>query len=401
MCIRRPSRPAGHRAASLQAVRLALSRPDFASEARVLRRPEFHALTHVKNQPITIPLDGIWMVRDDETGCEALAPERRRDRKNHDQPRSGRPRPDRFARGRRLLLEPDRPDPHGDPQPACDARAGGQRDGDAPRTGARPAALFASRISKRRARRNERLNIQVLGLASIATDVSPELALGHDRHRSWCSARFTLHPRSRRRWPIESASAAWPLNSTTGTTMMKLNEGFLTSMNEAIALLRDGGPAEATDSDSARAARRADRRWPAHAATPTSVDMRQRATTRCDAIDPRAPQARLAPARARRRRRGSRALQHAHATRTPPGSATTSSTCRRATAASRCRSIVMLHGCTQDADDFAAGTQMNALAEAPRLHRRVSDPAAGRESVEMLELVQAGRSASATRASRR
>jgi len=44
--------------------------------------------------------------------------------------------------------------------------------------------------------------------------------------------------------------------------------------------------------------------------------------------------------------------------------------------------VVMLHGCTQDADDFAAG----------RMHRGVSGAAAAGERIEVLELVQARRS---------
>ena len=59
--------------------------------------------------------------------------------------------------------------------------------------------------------------------------------------------------------------------------------------------------------------------------------------------------------------------------------------------------IVMLHGCTQSPDDFAAGTRMNAAAEEQTCF--VALPGADRlsQSFEMLELVQRGRSAAGPR----
>ena len=51
--------------------------------------------------------------------------------------------------------------------------------------------------------------------------------------------------------------------------------------------------------------------------------------------------------------------------------------------------VVMLHGCTQDPDDFAAGTRMNEVARAQGCLRAVPDAVAAGQSAALLELVQA------------
>ncbi|KXU84563.1 poly(3-hydroxyalkanoate) depolymerase [Caballeronia megalochromosomata] len=136
---------------------------------------------------------------------------------------------------------------------------------------------------------------------------------------------------------------------------MKLNEGFLDSMKEAFALFRKNDPAAAAEI--VKRAMRGEQTKTAPARHEGDID-KARA---------RVPDVGQARHSSPPRQTGADVLDRGHF-----------SAGRYANAAGQ-RSyklyvpggdhdaplplIVMLHGCTQDADDFAAGTQMNALAE--------------------------------------
>jgi poly(hydroxyalkanoate) depolymerase family esterase len=121
---------------------------------------------------------------------------------------------------------------------------------------------------------------------------------------------------------------------------MKLNEGFLHSMQDAMKLLRTRGPQEAT------AALR-------HALG----GQVQPAPTQYRA--PQTPQAPQADAPAVQQPGTFTTHSYANAA----GHRTYKLYVPKTYHGEPLPLVVMLHGCTQDADDFAAGTQMNVLAE--------------------------------------
>ncbi|MCP3723347.1 PHB depolymerase family esterase [Paraburkholderia sp. CNPSo 3272] len=141
---------------------------------------------------------------------------------------------------------------------------------------------------------------------------------------------------------------------------MKLNEGFLNSMHEAMTLLRTRGPAEAT-----AAIQRALRGEGNPGANDVSdvtvsspVDAPLYRTKRYD-VPPRATER----VRTDVEDRGHSSV---HLYSNAAGGRQYRLYVPAETASTPMPLVVMLHGCTQDADDFAAGTQMDALAERHR-----------------------------------
>ncbi|HEY2021350.1 PHB depolymerase family esterase [Paraburkholderia sp.] len=139
---------------------------------------------------------------------------------------------------------------------------------------------------------------------------------------------------------------------------MKLNEGFMTSMHDAMTLLRTGGVAEATEA--IQRALRGDAGAPRESASrgsaPEHVDIRSAKLTEaagrfarenCADVEDRGYFGTHAYANAAGRRQ--------YRLYVPAGAM-----------GEPLPLLVMLHGCTQDADDFATGTQMNALADRHR-----------------------------------
>ncbi|MFM0323548.1 extracellular catalytic domain type 1 short-chain-length polyhydroxyalkanoate depolymerase [Caballeronia glebae] len=135
---------------------------------------------------------------------------------------------------------------------------------------------------------------------------------------------------------------------------MKLNEGFLDSMKEAFALFRNSDAASATE-----IVKRAMRGEQTSAPPARHEDVIEKARTRfADVLQPRRHSPRQADADVQdlgsfgTRRFENAAGERRYKVYVPASDRN-----------DPLPLIVMLHGCTQDADDFAAGTQMNALAE--------------------------------------
>ena len=159
--------------------------------------------------------------------------------------------------------------------------------------------------------------------------------------------------------------------------MMKMNEDFLSSMQEAMRLLRTAGPLEATaaiqralrdsdsdgDSDGDAAGRQGSTTAQPPAATRDAPPPRDSTAAGSRFARTHATDASSHPHVARQtnvedcgyfieRAYTNEAGQRKYKLYVPSGYRDT-----------RLPLIVMLHGCTQDADDFALGTRMNALAE--------------------------------------
>ncbi len=141
---------------------------------------------------------------------------------------------------------------------------------------------------------------------------------------------------------------------------MKLNEGFLNAMHEAMTLLRTRGAAEAT-----AAIQRALRDEEVDTVNGSATQYKASPDTAFPVADERI-KSKEAFVHARREARDDvqdRGCFSTHRYSNAAGQRQYRLYVPAGGAGEARPLIVMLHGCTQDADDFATGTQMNALAE--------------------------------------
>lgn len=146
---------------------------------------------------------------------------------------------------------------------------------------------------------------------------------------------------------------------------MKMNEDFLASMQEAMQILRTSGPLEATE-----AIQRALRGGDAGVSTPPpagAAAIAEPARRDAAARDHDGPRARATAHTQAHRQRHTDAQASGHFSSRTYAGATGKRDYKLYVPGGYGNEpvplIVMLHGCTQDADDFAAGTRMNLLAE--------------------------------------